>query len=952
MKQCILLLIVLVFVGCAGSGAKKDGNWVQEKLKALSLEEKIGQMLVPPYIPRFFNKNDRDFQRLVNLVEKYHVGGVMFFKGMPYEVQRSIARLQQVADIPLLVMTDMEWGLPMRVAQSTRFLQNMAVGATGSDEYAYEIGKITAKEARAVGVHIGYAPVLDVNNNPDNVIVNTRSYGEDPERVAKLGTAFIHGLQENGVYATAKHYPGHGDTDVDSHLSLPTIHAAQERIRNVELVPFKAAADAGVKCVMVGHITYADFPVMEGRPATLDRYFIQEILRHEMGFEGLVFTDAMDMGGITENYWSGEASVMAINAGVDMVLLPPNFEATFEFVLEAAKSGRIPIESIDRSVKRILTAKFELGLTEKPAYRPDQIENIVALPEHLKKAEEIANAAMTLVRDDENVIPFHAEDLDSVLVVTITDEQQTINPGITMNREVANRIPKVKTAFIDPRTTEKEMQDIIAKTDSVDAMIVGVFVKWGTHKGTIALPDTTVGLLTNFFKVDKPMAVIALGSPYILRQIPEAPTYLCAYEAVPLAVRAAIRAVFGEIPIKARLPVSIPGYYDIGHGLERPLRKMELVKEINDDFLNDAYAILNNAIADSIFPGAQVAVVHGGKLIASRALGRQTYDPSSPKITTETIYDLASVTKVAATTAIAMHLWERGQILLDIPVKSYLPEFAGGNKDSVTLRHLLTHSSGAHWWVDLWNKAEDKETALEYIYQLPLDYTPGDSMIYSDLGLIMMGKILETVTGKPLDQLAKELIYQPMGMTNTMFNPPGEWLHRIAPTEIGGSMNRSLIHGDVHDENAHFLDGVSAHAGLFSTAEDLAALAQMLINGGIYRHKRFFSPETVKYWTTHQHMPEWSDRALGWRIPSDEGSSAGDYFSRGSFGHTGFTGTSFWVDPNRKTAIILLTNRVHPTRERGGMHQVRRDFHNAAMKALLKASGEELDHTEGLDEAN
>ncbi len=258
------------------------------------------------------------------------------------------------------------------------------------------------------------------------------------------------------------------------------------------------------------------------------------------------------------------------------------------------------------------------------------------------------------------------------------------------------------------------------------------------------------------------------------------------------------------------------------------------------------------------------------------------------------------------------------------------------------MRHLFTHSSGAHWWVDLWNKADNKADALDYIYDLPLDYTPGDSMIYSDLGLIMIGEILETITGKRIDRLAHDLIYKPMGMKNTMFNPPKDLLARIAPTEIGGGMNRGLIHGDVHDENTHFFNGVSTHAGLFSTAEDLAALAQMLLNGGIYRHRRFFSPKTVKYWTTRQDLPEGSARALGWRTPENEGSSAGDYFSKGSFGHTGFTGTSIWIDPNRKIAIILLTNRVHPTRERGGMYEVRRDFHNSAMKALLTKMGKDI----------
>ncbi|MCH6576087.1 MAG: serine hydrolase, partial [Bacteroidetes bacterium] len=291
-----------------------------------------------------------------------------------------------------------------------------------------------------------------------------------------------------------------------------------------------------------------------------------------------------------------------------------------------------------------------------------------------------------------------------------------------------------------------------------------------------------------------------------------------------------------------------------------------------------------------------MAIVRKGELIASRSFGHQTYDLSSPTVTAETMYDMASVTKVAATTLVAMGLWEKKKLVLDIPIKSYLPEYGGGEKDKITLRHLLTHSSGSHWWVDLWNKASNKEEAYKYIYDLHLDFSPGDSMIYSDLGLILIMDIIETVTGSTLDKLANRAIYKPMRMKNTMFNPPKALLKRIAPTEIGGSMKRQLIHGAVHDENSHFLGGVSSQAGLFSTAEDMAALAQMLINGGIYRHRRFFKPSTIQDWTMRQYIPKSSERALGWDTPSNKGSSAGDYFSKESYGHMGFTGTSFWID--------------------------------------------------------
>lgn len=945
MKRFLLLALALLLFACSGNRGPGPENWVSEMMNSLTLEQKVGQVMVPAIVAKYYQQDNPQFRNWEKLVRDYHVGGVMYFRANPYDIARSLDRLQAQSDIPLLIVADVEWGIAMRVNESTRFLQNMAIGATGSEDYAYQMGEITGKEARAMGIHIGFAPTVDVNNNPDNIIINTRSYGEDPQQVGRLGAAFIRGLQSQGIYATAKHFPGHGDTSTDSHINLPTIDAPADRLRTVELPPFQAAVDAGVKCVMVAHITYSDFPQMEGRPASMDRYFIQDVLRKQMGFEGMVLTDAMQMGGITENYWSGEAAVMALNAGADMVLLSPNFETTYQFVLQAVRDGRVAMTRLNDAVRKVLEAKKAQGLhlQHQPKIDLAKMEATVARPEHRAKAEEIANAGMTLLRDKQNILPLAAERLEKVLVVSVTDEIGAQQYNSQLLSEVQRRVPDAYAVHIDPRSTEDEVRHAIELSDSVDAVITGAFVKWGSHKGSVSLPDTTVKLLQDFFTIEKPMAVVAFGSPYTIRQLPEVPSYLCAYETEPIAIRAATRAVFGEIPLKATLPVSIPGYHQIGDGLKREARKMELRAESNDAIsLQEAWMILEKAMADSIFPGAQVAIVHQNQLIADRTFGRQTYDPASPEITPETLYDMASVTKVTTTTMVAMKLWEQRKIFLDIPIKSYLPEFSGGDKDSVTLRHLLTHSSGNHWWVDLWNKANNRQEALDYIYKLPLDFVPGDSMIYSDLGLILAGHILETVTGKTLDKMAAGYVFKSLGLENTMFNPPKSQLGRIAPTEIGGSMNRGLIHGDVHDENAFFLGGVSAHAGLFSTARDMAALGQLLLNGGIYKHQRIYNPQTIDYWTSRQGITRTSTRALGWDTPSEHGSLAGDYFSKGSFGHTGFTGTSLWIDPNRKVAVVLLTNRVHPTRERGGIGKVRRDFHNAVMKAIMASMGETL----------
>ena len=829
---CFFILPIIFFMTCAGSRDDKPADWLEQQIASMSLGQKVGQMMVFGYTPNFFNESDRQFQKLVELIENCHVGGVIIWRGDPYAVARSIERLQSVSDVPLLVMADMEWGTPMRINEGTNFPINMAIGATGSEEYAYIMGKITAEEAKTAGVHVNFAPTMDVNNNPDNIIINTRSYGEDPSLVSRMGSAFIRGLQDNGVLATAKHYPGHGDTDVDSHLGLPTIDVDGDRLNRVELAPFRAAVEAGVRMVMVAHITYSAFPQMEGRPASLDSYFIQEVLREQIGFRGLVVTDAMGMGGIVNQYWSGEAAVMAINAGIDMVLVSPNFESTYRFVLQAAREGRISMDRVNTSVRRILEEKRRLGLSSTPKMDWVRFEEVFSKPAYQEKAEEIANASMTLVRDDKNIIPLKANLVDSVLVVAITDREWGYLYRDQLHREISQRIPSVKSALIDSRSSSEDIERIITEVDSSQAVVVGLFVTWGSYKGSVTLPDTTVSLVNKLIKRDKPMTIVSFGSPYLLRQIPEAPSYLCAYAADPLAIRAGVRAVFGEIPLTAKLPVTIPGLARMGDGLSRPKYDMQLDILPMEEKFQDAFQVLHEAIEDSVFPGAQICIVDDGKIVVSQGFGYQTYDKDSPDINTETLYDMASVTKVTVTTMVAMCLYDLGRLKLDIPVVSYLPEFSGGMKDSVTVRHLLTHSAGILWWDSLWQRANSQDEVLKYICDLPLVYAPGDSMVYSDLGIIMIGEILEVITGKTLDQLAIEMFFEPLGMENTMFNPPKELLPKIAPTEIGGSMNRGLIHGEVHDENAFFLGGVAAHAGLFSTSEDMFVFYQMDLNFG------------------------------------------------------------------------------------------------------------------------
>jgi CubicO group peptidase (beta-lactamase class C family) len=371
--------------------------------------------------------------------------------------------------------------------------------------------------------------------------------------------------------------------------------------------------------------------------------------------------------------------------------------------------------------------------------------------------------------------------------------------------------------------------------------------------------------------------------------------------------------------------------------------------EVDNQRFFKAFDVLEKAIADSVFPGAQVAVVNKNKLICSEGIGHLTYDVNSAKVSTGTLYDLSSLTKIIATTSIAMQLFDEEKLALDIPVSSYLPEFKGHNKDSVTIRHLLTHSSGLPGWEPLWEFAGNRSEALAYIYERSLVYEPGDSTIYSDLGIILLGEIFQIVSGKSIDRLTSDIMIEPLELKTLTYMPPDSIAWMIAPSEIGGELNREVIQGKVHDDNTYFLGGISSHAGLFSNAEDLAIISAMLLNNGIYKHHRFFLPATVKQWTTRQNLPEGSERSLGWDTPSDAGSSAGDFFSAGSYGHLGFTGTSLWIDPVREIAIVLLTNRTFPTRHKEGIFRVRREFHNAVMKEIIKEKTDTLSQSKSVN---
>ncbi len=1047
-------------------------QWVDETLSTLTLRQAVAQLVIPWIPGGYASASDADFEELLGWVEE-GLGGVSISIGVPDAYVAKLNRLQSRALVPLLVTADFENGGPgMRINHSyalpsllpqgggTSFPPTMAFGAAGDEELAFEYGRITAEEARSVGVHWLFAPVLDVNSNPDNPVINTRSFGEDPEAVGRLGAAFIRGARAGGALTTAKHFPGHGDTQTDSHIELPVIAADQDRLDRVELLPFRMAVDAGVDAVMTAHVAVPGV-LGDNRPATLSPHFMTDVLRGEMGFGGILFTDALRMGAITDGYGAGEAAVLALEAGSDVVLAPDGIGVTVDAVTEAVESGRVSRERIDLSVRRLLEAKARLGLHEGALVDPAAVATRVGTAANRAAADRAAAASMNLVRDANKVLPLapgsrvlsvtyaRSDDLLAGRTFNVTLRGVVVRPGPGATGEaipgtVGQRPHGVlHTARIGPDTPWPVYDSLLYAARDMDAVIVGAYVPPRSGVGSVGVPATFRTFVESLNRIDGTgTAVISFGNPYLLSAFPGAGTYLAAWGGWEVSQNAAARAVAGVAPITGRLPVSIPPLHQLGDGLDLavgaqtvaegpsapidPLQEAGFIPgaeagaggpgtgadtptggpgrwrpadplpecedwspaaalaepaptpptpDLASTFCRqgptivsprevdparaglsaDSLAALDDfilaALADSAASGAALAVVRRGQIVRLRGYGRLDWDPAAPPVTPASIFDMASLTKVVATTSAAMILVQRGAITLDDLVVDHLPWWGEGDpaKSRVTIRQLLVHRAGLVPFRRFFLEMEGRDAYEAAIGALPLDQPPGESTVYSDIGLMTLAFIVEQVTGRDFDAFLQDELWRPLGMADTGFKPaPSQW-HRVATTEVDEDYRGYHVHGVVHDENAHAIGGVAGHAGLFSSARDLAVFVQMMLDRGVAgpcradrvsglpcHRPRFgpvsiFAPGQVDRMTRRQ--SDESSRALGWDTPSRR-SSAGDYFSARSFGHTGYTGTSIWVDPTQELAVVLLTNRVNPTRENGRHIPLRRGVHDRVARAI------------------
>ena len=965
----------------AGSRAQSTGSvaWEADGLARLSLEDRVAQLLVTHAYGAEPDTTGEEQARLAMLVDSLGIGGVMFFRGESAVQAEMTRRLQRLAlsrpdGLPLLVSQDMENGPGMRLTDGTAFPPAMALGATGDSTLAYRMGRAVADEARAVGVHQNYAPVADVNTNAFNPIIHTRAYGDRPGLVARMAGGYLRGLQDGGLLATPKHFPGHGDTYTDSHLALPFLPFPAERLESVEVAPFRRLVRDGALAVMVGHLAVPAFDADSTRPASLSHAIVTERLRLGLDFRGLVVTDGLDMGGITASRDPGEAAVQALEAGVDLLLLTRAEPEAHRAIVAAVREGRISEARIDQSVARVLWAKRWLGLhTERfralpgddpahgapadeavlapldadgaarPAFTPHRARPLadLAAPDsamrraHAALALEIARRSVTLLRDRELLPLFpHRLRADSVRarLVVLTDRQGLESQAFADRLRSAFRAPEDSLALpVHVLTAASDSTAFaLAREETADADLVVVAAFNRGSRGAFGLPERQRRFANALIDSPARVALVAIGNPHLALGLSQPDAYLVAYGDDAASQHAAVDALLGRQPVTGRLPVEVPGLYARGDGLRRAQTALRpgTPEEAN---LSPALrpridSLLSASVAEGVFPGAAFAVGRGAVVAAMGGAGRLTYDSTSTHVWAATPYDLASVTKAIGTTLAAMRLWEEGRLDLDAPVARYVPEFGAEGKEAVTVGQLLAHRSGLlpgrAFHADpavlrARRRGDARQAVLERIYAEPLQTPPGTATAYSDLGFVALSEVVASAAGEPLDRYLARTLYEPLGLTATGFRPVGARDTTAAPTEIDAAFRGRLVQGEVHDETASLLGGVAGHAGLFSTADDLARIAAMLANGGTLDGRRFLQPETLARFTARTSGPGEYPIALGWMTsrPAREGfSSAGTAMGPRAFGHTGFTGTSLWIDPDTGVWAVLLANRTFPER--------------------------------------
>lgn len=977
----IILSLYLLFPSKEGKG---QTTWADSVLRSMTLDQKIGQLFM---LPAYSNKNDAYCDQLAETIRKYHVGGVIFFQGTPLKQALMTNRFQEAADIPLFIGMDAEGGVGWRIKPALEFPNQTLQGAIRDTSLIREIGAAIGRQCRALGIHINFAPVVDINVNPRNPVIGIRSFGEHRKEVGARSLAYAKGLASQNVMAVAKHFPGHGDTDTDSHEALPIIRHSAQRLDSVELYPFKQLFEAGVPGVMVAHLNIPSYDTLH-LPASLSRHVVTDLLRGQLHFQGLCFTDAMNMKGVTNARRDGEAEVAALLAGNDICLQPANIEQAFKKVKAAVQNGTLPLRSIDEKCLRILKAKEKYVL---PAPRLVDTTGLLARlnsPAAQALQQETYAQAVTLIKNRNWLLPLTR--LDTLRIASLNFGSRQASDFEAMLEKYA---PCAHYA-ISPEAPETESRALLEKLAPFNCVIVYN----SAARNTAGYSFGASKRLADIIKKLKGKRIIFChpAIPYGVDLYSHLPmdAILISYSHDKPAQQFAAQAIFGGIRVDGKLPVGINLSYPAGSGLTTPKVRLGYhapeLSGINSLLLEKIDSLCHEAIRLKATPGCEVLVAKDGFVVYDKTFGFHTYQRKRPD-RPDDIYDIASLTKITATLPCVMMLYDEKRIALDTPIGRYDYRIARTDKKDLTVRELLLHMAGLkasvaffhhaidweafsgrllssryskancvklrdrlyinphfHYRDSTFNSTGGKDFRLVspdfYIHKhfqdsihlllLESELSPSRKYRYSDLGFILLQDIVESQTGAPLDILCRDRFFNRLGAHNTMFNPYRTTdMERIVPASDDKVFRKSVLHGYVHDPIAALLDGVAGNAGLFSNANDLAKIMSVYLNNGRYGGEHYIDSSTVALFTRTQLPAEQNRRGLGFDKPDrdhPDNSPACPEAPASSYGHTGFTGTMAWNDPDNGLIYIFLSNRTYPN-----------EYNNKLMKENIRTKIQE-----------
>lgn len=957
MHKTKLLLIVILAVSVSKISAQigdppflkyLNHPWVDSVLNSLSEEEKVAQLI---WVAAFSNRDIGHEVYLVDLIRKKGIGGIIFFQDNAAKQSEMINYFQTISKVPLMVVTDGEWGLGMRLQNVSNYPYQMTLGAIRNDSLIYLMGRSVANQFKRAGIQINLAPDADVDNNPQNPVINFRSFGEDPGNVSRKTLMYMKGLQDNGIVAVAKHFPGHGDTDVDSHFDLPVIKHSKARLDSIELIPFKSLINNGISGIMPGHIWIPELDSTPFLPSTLSFPVLNGLLRSELSFKGLVLSDAMNMGGITKYSKPGESEIRALKAGIDVLEYVTDPEMAISTIVKSIKTGAITKESINEKCRKVLAAKYWAGLNQTKEVVADNLMNELSPPSSEALIRNLYANALTILNNQDDIIP--VKDLQNIRIASIGINRDKIS---SFQNRISNYFP-ADQYVIEPSDTAA-CRKLLKQLKNYDLVIAGVFDLDQRPNMGFGIRPELIAFLEKLIR-DNRTIVTWFGNPYGVDKIgilQKTQGLLLAYQENDYTEDLSAQLIFGGLGALGTLPVRINERWPSGFGLKTrgTLRLQYGLPEnagMSSDILNSRIdSIINKGLAAKAFPGCVVMAARKGIVVFHKAYGFQTYDNRIP-LKEDDLFDLASVTKISSTLAGLMILNTEGKFSPDRTLGFYLPDFKRTNKGDIGMRDFLTHQAGLKPFIPFWKETIKKNGefkrrtfSFESKKNYPIEVAQGlyinknyrkkmfseirksslgeKKYVYSDLTFIIAPLIIEKLSGQKWYEFVTDSVYRKIGAMELGFNPYKRFpIDRIVPTEYDSLFRKQLLHGTVHDEGAAMLGGISGHAGLFSNANDLMKLMELYRRMGEYGGQQLIGKTVMEEYTRVQFPENNNRRGLGFDKPllnnallTQKESYPTKSASPESFGHSGYTGTFVWVDPVSEISYVFLCNRVYPTR--------------------------------------